>query len=452
MSFSYARQVVRSTGRKDVSVTDEGGGTGDTMATPTVDSPGATPRPRSRGGPVLIGALVVDALGNGLFMPLSLVYFTALTDVPLALLGTLLSVANLITLPVPVWAGALADRVGALPLVIGSQVVQAAGFVAYGWVSEPVGILVAATLVAVGVRFFWSSVFTALADYADGGAATVSKDSWFAWSNMTRTGGLALGGLVTGVAIADGSASGYRAIAYVTAACFLAAALALALFVRAPRVLPDTPPATTSGYRTLLRDGPFLGLTGVNTVYAMSSMMLGLAMPTFVLHGLRGPAWLTSLLLVGSTVLITLLTAPTVRRLAPFRRTRSLMVAAGLWVAWCLVLAALAPGHRGWLVVALVGATLLFTLAEVIHAPVSMALAASAAPAEFRGRYLATYQYSFTVAGIVAPAFFTTLFELHRSMPWLALGVINAASIGAVLLLERRLPAAALRDAPRETA
>ncbi len=31
----------------------------------------------SRGGPVLIGALAVDSLGNGLFLPLSLVYFAA---------------------------------------------------------------------------------------------------------------------------------------------------------------------------------------------------------------------------------------------------------------------------------------------------------------------------------------------------------------------------------------
>jgi len=43
------------------------------------------PDPRgvhSRGGGVLVAALAVASLGNGLFLPLSLVFFLALTDVP----------------------------------------------------------------------------------------------------------------------------------------------------------------------------------------------------------------------------------------------------------------------------------------------------------------------------------------------------------------------------------
>lgn len=416
------------------------------------DNTTALPSRTGRGGAVLIGALVVDSVGNGLFLPLSLVFFTKLTDVPLALLGVLLSVANAITLPIPVWVGVLADRLGALPLVIGSQLLQASGYAAYGWVSGPVGIFVSATLVAVGVRFFWSAVFTAIADYADAGASTVSKDSWYAWANMARTAGLGLGGLVTGIAITDGREVVYRTIACAAASCFMAAALTIALFVRVPRLRHDTPLPDSPGYRRLLRDRPFIGLIGVNTVYAMSSMMLALAMPTFVLSGLRGPAWLTPALLVGNTVVMSVLAAPIVARLMPHRRTRSIMLAAALWAAWSLLLATLVPGHPGWVVPVLIGATVLFTLAEVIHAPVSMALAASAAPAPIRGRYLATFQYSFTLGGIIAPAFFTVLFEFHRSAPWVTLGLVNAASIAAMLFLERRLPTTALLDnAPATT-
>ena len=36
---------------------------------------------------MLVGALTVDSIGNGLFAPLSLVYFVRLTDVPLPLVG-----------------------------------------------------------------------------------------------------------------------------------------------------------------------------------------------------------------------------------------------------------------------------------------------------------------------------------------------------------------------------
>ncbi len=186
----------------------------------------------SRGGRVLVAALVVDSLGHGLFLPLSLVYFTQLTDVPLGLLGVLLSAATAVTLPVPVWAGALADRFGALPLVVAAQLLQAAGFLGYAQVRGPAGILLAAGAVAIGVRIFWSTIFTAVADYADGSAGGRSRDSWYGVSNAARTAGLAAGGLLTGAVVADGREGTYRAVAYGAAFCFAVAAVLIAAFVR----------------------------------------------------------------------------------------------------------------------------------------------------------------------------------------------------------------------------
>jgi hypothetical protein len=53
----------------------------------------------------------------------------------------------------------------------------------------------------------------------------------------------------------------------------------------------------------------------------------------------------------------------------------------------------------------LLAGTALFTAAELTHAPIAMALATALSPPAARGRYLASFQYSFTVAGLVAPAF-----------------------------------------------
>ncbi|MEU8352288.1 MFS transporter [Streptomyces sp. NPDC048845] len=403
-----------------------------------------------RGGPVLIGALVVDALGNGLFLPLSLVFFLRLTDVPVGPLGVLIGVANAVTLPIPIWAGRLTDRYGALPVVVGSQVLHGAGYLGYRWAEEPAGIFLAVTLVAVGVRFFWSSIFTALADYADGSGSALSKESWFAWANMARTAGLGAGGLMTGIVVADGGADTYRGVALGAAGCFALAAVTIAVFVRAPRSgrreTGSAPGGHGRGYRGLLRDRPFLALTGVNTVFAATSMMLAFALPTFVESGLHGPAWLTSGVLVGNMVLIALFAAPVARRLAPYRRTRVLACAAALWAGWCFAFSGLVPGQPSWVIPVLIAATLLFTAAELLHAPVSMGLATAIAPAAARGRYLAAFQYSFTFAGILAPVFFTSLFEIHRSLPWAALGVVNVLAAGATLLLERTLPASALPE------
>ncbi|MEU9508055.1 MFS transporter [Micromonospora sp. NPDC048170] len=401
---------------------------------------------RSRGGAVLVAALTVDSVGNGLFLPLSLVYFLRLTDVPLALLGVLLSAATVLTLPVPLWAGALADRVGALPVVVASQLLQAAGFLAYAWVRGPVGVFVAAALVAVGVRFFWSAVFTAVADYADGSPGGWPRDTWYAISNGARTAGLAVGGLTTGVVVADGRAATYRAVAYGAAACFALAAVLIAACVRIPAA--DVRPADKGrgGYAALVRDRPFLALVGLNTIFALSSMMLGLALPTVLLTDLRGPAWLTSGILAGNALLVALLSALVGTRLPRHRRTRAIALAAALWTAWGLAMAALGPGPLGVVAALLIAATLLFTVAELVHAPASAALAAAAAPAAARGRYLAAFQYSFAIASMVAPAFFGTLYEVDTAAPWLALALLNAVGVAGILRLERSLPPDSVRE------
>lgn len=403
--------------------------------------------PRSRGGAVLIAALVVDSIGNGLFLPLGLIFFTKITDVPLVLIGVLLSVANVMQLPIPVFAGALADRYGARPLVVLAQVLQAFGYFAAGFVSGPAGILVSAVLTALGVRFFWSSIFTLIADYVDGRAGGRGKDYWYGWSNMARTGGLGIGGVLTGVALANPQASDqvFRVIAFGAAGCFAVAAVTIALVVRAPRAKGAETDAP-QGYRGLLRDRPYLGLIGVNAVFALSGMMLALALPTLVVIHLDAEAWLVSALLVGNTIAVSVVTAPVVLWLRPFRRTRILAAAAALWSVWALLFAVLVPGQLGWGVPVLVGAAVVFTAATVMHAPVSMGLAAAAAPVETRGRYLAIFQYSFTIAEIVGPGFFTTLFAVAHGLPWVGIAVLNGLAIVALFALERRLPAAAIRD------
>jgi MFS family permease len=141
-------------------------------------------------------------------------------------------------------------------------------------------------------------------------------------------------------------------------------------------------------------------------------------------------------------VLIAVLSAPLVRRLAGVRRTRSIAGAAGLWVLWCGMLAVVGvTGGTTTATVVLVVATLLFTVAEAVHAPISTAAAASAAPAAARGRYLATFQYSFAAASVIAPAFFAGLYDISHALPFLVLGLVNALSVPALLRLEEPLTA-----------
>jgi hypothetical protein len=74
------------------------------------------------------------------------------------------------------------------------------------------------------------------------------------------------------------------------------------------------------------------------------------------------------------------------------------------------------------------------------------ALAEAIAPAAARGRYLAAFQYAFTVPGVIAPAV-VALFSVAVWVPWLLVGTSAALAMLLLRWLSARLPAHALRPA-----
>lgn len=411
---------------------------------------------KGRGAASLYSALLVDAVGSGLFLPVSLLYFTRVSGIGLATVGLLISVATALTLPLPLVAGHLVDRFGSRNVVLGAQLVQAAGFFLYLAVSGPAMLMIAALIVASGQRMFWSSVFTLVADLADrnaDGDAGRGHDRWFAVVGMVQAAGYGVGGLLTGLLLTVGTVHVYRTLAVANAISFLCSALLLVLFARgiAPphRAASDAAPGAKGGYRALLADKPYLGLILTNTVFALCSVFFGTALPVYLVDGLPAPKWMVGVLLAVNTGLLAIGQAFVARLVRPLTRVRALVIAGGLWTVWCVASALAIRLPAGVLVPYLVAVTLCYTLAELIHAPISNALAAAAAPPESRGRYLAAFQYCFTVATIVAPGLFGVLFTHGRALPWLAVGVLILVGTIAMATLERRLPDTAVRGEPQ---
>ncbi|HEV7650256.1 MAG TPA: MFS transporter [Actinophytocola sp.] len=383
-------------------------------------------------------AVSIDALGSGLFLPLSLLYFAKVPKIDLVTVGVLLSVAAAVSLPVPVLVGQLVDRFGPRAVLIGAQVVQAAAFFGYLGVTGPATLVPAAVLAAAGQRAFWSSVFTLVADVAEKSGGPT--DRWFALVGMAQTAGFGLGGLLSGLLLGVGTESTFRMLALANAVSFVVAGVLL-LFVRAGGPAPRTS-AARGGYRVLLADRPYQALIVTNAVFALCSVFLGVALPIYVVEGLAAPGWYVGPLLAGNTLLLALSQTLAVRVVRPLSRPRALMLSGALWTVWAAGSALAASVPVGVLLPYLAVCTLFFTAAELIHNPVSNALAAAAAPADLRGRYLAIFQYSFTLATVVAPVLFTVLFTASHTLPWLALGALALVGTIAMNAVGRRLPAA----------
>jgi len=134
-----------------------------------------------------------------------------------------------------------------------------------------------------------------------------------------------------------------------------------------------------------------------------------------------------------------------VRLLEPHRRTRAIGAAALIWCISCglFVLALIIP--HTFLAPYLFFVVALHLLASLIYTPTVSALVADLGPAALRGRYLATFEFSWGVANALTPALFTILYAVTPALPWMVLAVMVATSGMITLWLERRFPAQALR-------
>jgi MFS family permease len=252
------------------------------------------------------------------------------------------------------------------------------------------------------------------------------------------------GALLGGLAV---SYSWYQPVVYLNAASLLLSALLLLLVPRVSHV-PEAGGDRSGGYGPLLRDRPYLLLIAANTIFALCSVFIGVALPVYLVEGLPAPHWLVGPLLAATTVLLASGQQLAVRLVRPLSRTQALVLAGGFWVAWALVFAAAVRVPAWALVPYLLAGMILFAAADLIHAPISNALSAAAAPAGRRGRYLAVYQFTFAFANILAPTFFTALYGRGRAVPWLALAVVAAGASAVMWSLRTPLEARSRTPAP----
>lgn len=387
--------------------------------------------PEIGGRTPLLAGLAIDSFGGGCAGPLLLLYFNRVADIPLGRAGVILTLAAVVSVVVPAVVGQVVDRFGARTMVICAQLVQCAGFAAIlVGRSEPV-LFLGALVAVVGQRIFWSSVFSLLADVAGPG----DRDRWFGLGGMLQAAGFGLGSLTAGLLLAIGGDGPLIAAVAVDVVSFAIAALLLTRLRVGHRTVASEP-----GERVRLRDDPrFVALIAVNGILALCTMMLGTGLPVYVVDALPAPGWIVGVLLAGVSLVLAVGQTTVVRLTEGRRRIRVLTAVALAWTVWALLMAFAwhVPGR--YVVPLLVLATIVFVGADVTHAVIANTLAAAVAPEHGRGKYLSYWQYSFTVAQILVPAFFAQLFEVRPDVPWLAVAGLAALAAAALPVLGRTL-------------
>ncbi len=388
-----------------------------------------------------VTALLVDAVGSGVFLPVSILYFLAATPLSLVMIGLALSVASALQLPMAPLLGWLVDTVGAKRMLLAANALEAVGFVGYVFANSFVSVLVAAAFVQIGVTAFWGSYSPMVASIS----AESERERWFGFLGAARNVSFAVGGLVAALAITIGTVAAYTAVVVVNASSYVGAFL---LLLAVPVRRPPGPSTTASagsgeGWGQVLRDRGYLLLVVTNFTFALAALSLNVAMPVYFTHTLGLPGWVAGLAFTVNTVLIGLAQGLVVTAMGGGVRARMVAIGSLLYgTSFAVLLGASWVGVVAGVVVVLLG-IVLYTGGEMVSGPVLTALSTDAAAAHLRGRYISLYQMSWTLAMTVAPVLLTWLLDRGAEALW---SVMIASSVVGVVLagvLRRVLPRAA---------
>jgi hypothetical protein len=301
----------------------------------------------------------------------------------------------------------------------------------------------AAVLLAAGQQLFYSSLFALISDVAGDGP----KDRPFAVTAMVRSACFGLGGLAAAGLLIVAGTGAYRIAVAADAVSFAVCALLLALLVRTGD--PPRPGAagTGAGPARLWSDRPFLALIVITGLVALPADFFLSGISVYLLEDLRAPPWLPGAALALVTGLYSAGGTTALRVTRRMRRTTVMALAAALYLAWSAASLAALAVPSGWRPAEMMAATAVMAVGGLLFQSRVNALAEAAAPAGARSRYLAAFQYAFTVPGVLAPAV-VALLPVAVWLPWLLVGTAAGLAAAGLRVLGRHLPAAALRPGP----
>lgn len=383
-----------------------------------------------------VTAIAIDAIGSGVFMPVSMLYFLVTTDLSLVQIGAAISIASAAAIPAGPLLGGVVDRYGAKRVLLGGNLAQGVGFLAYLVTGSFVGLTLWTVVVAVGRTAFWGSYGNIVAAISQPG----EREKWFGFLGALRNVGFAVGGLLAGVAITIGTRPAYLSVVLVNAVSYV---VAFALLLAVPATATSGHRVPDGAWATVLRDRPYRLLWLVQFTYSSAMMVLNFAMPVYAVTVLGLPGWVTGAVFTINTVLVGFGQGLVVSGMAGHRRWRVLVLTNLVFAAsFVVMLGASALSVGLGTVVVLVG-SVVYTGGELLGGPVLGALGAEAAPEHLRGRYLSLLQLAWTVSGALAPVAFAWLLDRGAAPIWLALGGLSLVGTLLAARLGRVLPQAA---------
>ncbi|RPF24872.1 MFS transporter [Streptomyces sp. TLI_185] len=359
------------------------------------------------------------AVGRGVFLSGSVIYFTTVSGLSPTQVGLGTSAAALSGFVASFLCGAAADRLGARRMLVALFALQAAGFALYPAVHSagPFYVLI------VAVGFVEYGVGPTFGAFVGSQIVPAERVQVRAMLRTVFNIGFSAGSGVTALALLGGGTL-VRALPWLSAALLLGAVL---LILRLPRATaaPAAPAAGTVRRFGALRDVRFVALTALSAPLALHASVLLVVLPLWAVSRTDAPHALVPLLLVANTVVVVLLQVPASKGAETVRGAARLARRSGVWLAAaCAVAATAAYGNALTASVVLGVAVLLFTMAELQQSASGWGLSHGLAPDHAQGEYLGTFQLHMVAQGVLGPGIVSAAALSWGAWGWAAVAVV----------------------------
>jgi MFS family permease len=384
-----------------------------------------------------VSALAIDALGSGVWMPLSMLYFLHQTSLSLVELGLAMTIANTVVIPVVPVIGSMVDRFGPRVVMQIGNAGAAAAFLLYPFAHSLLAVTVLVFFATATRQAFWGALGPMVTQITRPG----ERELWFGFLQAMRNAGYGVGGVFAAVALTIGSGAAYQSVVLANAASYvLAFVLMLGVAGGGRPVAGDGTADRAQGWWVAFADRGYRTLIAVIFCYAMTTMTLNVSMPVYFVDSLGLPGWIPGTVFVINTVMIGVGQGLVVRRMTGATRRRVLHAAIAFTVvSFAMFYAADALTVATGVVLVLLAA-FVYTLGEMTAGPIVSALAAETPPPEQRGRYMAASQLAWSTSAAIAPLLYSALLDRGSLAAWGGPALICVLWLVLVAVLARRVP------------
>ncbi|MFD8735926.1 MFS transporter [Streptomyces sp. NPDC059618] len=380
--------------------------------------------------PVVVAALV-DSLGSGAYLGLSIVMLTRYVGLPALTAAGFLSAAGVVAFLLLVPLGLLAERIGARTMLVTLHATRAGAYALMLLRPPAALVLVLLCAVTAGERSAIPMLQTLAAEQNES-----DRVKTMARVRVMQNTGMSIGAGLAALALTVRSTTGLVAVVLWNILSYLGAG---ALLLRGPRRTPAPPPAspaTRTPRFVMLRDGRFAAATVLCAVLGLHAPVLTFAVPLWVTSRTSLPSGVLPALVLCNTVSVVLLQVRLSKGTDETRGAGRALSQSGLLLALTALLMACTlavPG--GWAVAILVAAILAQAGAEMRQQAGAWGLSYALSPIEHRARYLSFFSLGSVARNAVAPILLTAVIAAPGAWGWLALALgMAVTSLLAVLL------------------